>query len=421
MVYGMMLKKITKYLGLATLIISLSLTGCAKKSLKTTIKFSTWGSESEINILKPLIKDFEKQNPDIEVDLLHIPQNYFQKLQMMVAANLTPDVIFINNLNIPVYASGNILKDLNQKLNIDPKLKEDDFYKKSLETMSYENKLLAIPRDISNIVIYYNKDIFDKYNVDYPSTGWNLEDFLNTAKKLTPKEKNHFGTSFATQPIFFLPFVWSNGGKLFDQNTEKFELSSKEGCNSLQFYADLRNKYHVAPTAAESGNNTMAELFMQGRIAMFISGRWSVPRFRQDLTFNWDIIEFPAGKAGSIVGADGSGWAMYSKTKHPEEAWKLIQFLASKSSIEEFTKTGLIVPSRKDVANSKAFYETNTKPENAKIFLAIINNAKPTPKVSRWNEIVDTMNTALEPAWNGNTTTCKVLHDITPEINELLD
>lgn len=424
MVYGMMLKKITKYLGLTALIISLSLTGCENESSKTTIKFSTWGSETEINIIKPLIKDFEKQNPDIKVDLMHIPQNYFQKLHMLVAANLTPDVIFINNLNIPVYASGKILTDLNQKLNEDPKLKKDAFFEKSLKTMNYKSELLAIPRDISNIVIYYNKDLFDQYKMAYPSEDWTLDDYLTTAKKLTPTSANrqdHFGTSFATHPIFFLPFVWSNKGKLFNNNNEEFSLSEEDACNSLQFYADLRNKYHVAPTAAESGNNTMAELFMQGRLAMFISGRWSVPRFREDLKFNWDIAKFPAGQAGSIVGADGSGWAMYSKTKHPKEAWKLIQFLASESSIKQFTETGLIVPSRKDVANSESFYKKNTKPENARIFLSIIDNARPTPKVKRWNEIIDTINTTLEPAWNGNTTTCKALQKITPEINELLE
>ena len=40
----------------------------------TVIKFSSWGSQSEVALLIPLIKDFEKQNPDIKVEFLHIPQ-----------------------------------------------------------------------------------------------------------------------------------------------------------------------------------------------------------------------------------------------------------------------------------------------------------------------------------------------------------
>ncbi|MGD9580076.1 MAG: sugar ABC transporter substrate-binding protein [Vampirovibrionia bacterium] len=418
-----MLKKITNYIGLLGLIICLTLSSCEPKETKTTIKFSTWGSETEINILKPLVKEFEENNPDIKVELLHIPQNYFQKLHMLVATNLTPDVMFINNLNMPVYASGNILKDLSNKVIDDPIINQKAFYKKSLETMSYHNKLLAIPRDVSNVVIYYNKDIFDQNDVNYPKPDWTIEDFLKTAQKLTLKEKNktkRFGSSFSTLPIFFLPFVWSDGGDLFSKNEQSLALSNEKSCNALQFYADLRNEYHVAPTDAESGNNTMAQLFMQQRIAMFVSGRWSVPRFRQDLKFNWDIINFPQGSSGSVIGADGSGWAIYSKTKHPDEAWKLVQFLASKEAITEFTKTGLIVPARKDVANSKFFFTPDTKPESAYLFLSIIENAKPTPKIERWNEVIDTINTALEPAWNGNTTTCKALNKVKNEVNELL-
>ena len=74
-------------------------TGCKQKQ-DNTLKFASWGSKTEVQILKSLISDFEKENPDIKVEFMHIPQNYFQKLHLMFASNLAPDVIFINNLNI---------------------------------------------------------------------------------------------------------------------------------------------------------------------------------------------------------------------------------------------------------------------------------------------------------------------------------
>ncbi len=345
---------------------------------------------------------------------------------MLVAANLTPDVMFINNLNLPVYASGDILKNLNNNLDTSNSLARDSFFKESLTTMNYDKMLMAIPRDISNLVIYYNKDLFDKYGVNYPTENWDTEEFLSAAEKLTiDTDKDGkidlFGVSFRTQPIFFLPFVWSNGGKLFDKNNTNFALAQKDSCESIQRYSNLRNKYHVAPKAVESGNNTMAQLFMQERIAMFISGRWNVPRFRKDLKFNWDIARLPEGSAGSIVGIDGSGWSISKKTKHPEESWKLVEYLASKESIEKFSQTGLIVPSREDVAYSNAFIEVGSKPENAQVFLKIIDNGKPTPQTERWNEVTDLINVALEPVWNGNKKACKALKSIKSDVNELLE
>ena len=70
---------------------------------KTTIKFSSWGSQTETALLIPLIKQFESENPDIKVEFIHIPQNYFQKLHLLFASNLAPDVVFINNHYAPKY------------------------------------------------------------------------------------------------------------------------------------------------------------------------------------------------------------------------------------------------------------------------------------------------------------------------------
>lgn len=420
----MKLKKIYKYLT-PLLLLLIMLASCQKKDDRVHIKFSTWGSESEINILKPLIKEFEQNNPDIHVELLHIPQNYFQKLHMMVAANLSPDVIFVNNLNIPVYASGNIFKDLTPILRKDNSLQDKQFFNKALEAMTYNKKLMAIPRDVSNVVIYYNKDLFLQHGIKEPQPGWTFDDFLQAAQNLTldtnkDRHTDIFGISFETLPIFYFPFIWSNGGHIFNEEHNRFILAENNNCQTIQYYADLRNKYHVAPTPAQAGNSTMAQMFIQGKLAMLVSGRWSTPKFRQDIPFNWDIINFPAGKAGSVVGADGSGWAMYSKTKHPQEAWKLIQFLASKEAITKFTTTGLIVPARKDVAFSQNFLEPGKKPESSIIFLDVINNARPTPKIQNWNEVADLLNVTLEPVWNSNKSACKLLKGATPDINELL-
>ena len=58
----------------------------------------------------------------------------------------------------------------------------------------------------------------------------------------------------------------------------------------------------------------MAQMFLQGKIAMHISGRWLVPKYRESAHFDWDITQFPKGTKGSIVPLDASGWAISSKS-----------------------------------------------------------------------------------------------------------
>ncbi len=411
------------------------LTGCVKKSDKTVVQFASWGSQSEIAILKPILANFEQQNPDIKVDFVHIPQNYFQKIHLLFASNLAPDVIFINNLYLPIYANAGLLEEVWKVGGLEDW--HDVFFKKSLEALSYNGKLYAIPRDVSNLVIYYNKDLFNRYNVPLPNKYWTFKDFLITAQKLT-KDTNGdgktdvWGVSFEETPaLFYLPYLMSQGGGILSDDLKTVIIDSPESKKGLQFYSDLRNKYHVAPTKAESASATMAQMFLQGQIAMQLSGRWLVPKYREDAIFDWNVINFPAGDKGSVVPLDASGWAIAKSSKHKKEAMRLIEFLASKESSEKFTQSGLIVPARIDVAKGE-FLNTphpqplsrkgrgenssngltlphpqrgrknSNKPKNAKVFIDIIKTAKPTPVSTNYSEILDDINKKTNYLFNSN-------------------
>lgn len=373
----------TKLLCAVLLICILVLCGCHKQDSRTTVQFASWGSKSEIDILKPLLSEFEKENPDIKVDFMHIPQNYFQKIHLLFASNTAPDVIFINNLYLPIYANAGLLEELNT---------DDNFYPQSLNALSWQGKLYAIPRDVSNLVIYYNKDMFLKKHIPFPKQNWTFDDFLQTSKKLT--DKNTFGISFEEDPLFYLPYLMSNGGGFLPE-----EINKAESQEAINFYADLRNKYHTAPKKNESASATMAQLFLQERIGMYLSGRWMVPKLREEASFDWDIAQFPKGTKGSIVQLDASGWAISKSSKHKAEALKLINYLSDEKSIEKYTQSGLIVPARKDVANSQSFLN-GQKPKNAKVFIEIIETSKPTPVTVNYREILDNLKNDMEKRFN---------------------
>ena len=358
-------------------------TACCRHDDVPTIKFASWGSQSEVAILKPLIEDFEQKN-GVKVEFMHIPQNYFQKLHLLFASNMPPDVIFINNLYLPVYAD--FLEDLT------PYADKEVFYKKSLDAMTYENKVLAIPRDVSNLVVYYNKDLFDKYGISYPNKNWTFKDLLE--KSLEFKKHGVFGISFETSNLFYLPYLMSEGGGILSEDLKTVIIDKPHSQKGLQFYADLRNKYNVAPKKSQSASATMAQMFLQKQIAMHLSGRWLVPKYREVADFNWDIINFPNGDKGSIVPMDASGWAVCKQSKRKELALKFVQYLSSKDSIGKLTKSGLITPARIDVANSDIFLKG--KPQSSQVFLEVIETSKPTPVSKDYREISDKIATQLE-------------------------
>lgn len=363
-------------------------TGCRQKQ-DDNLVFATWGSKTEVQILKELLFDFEKENPDIKVEFLHIPQNYFQKLHLMFASNLAPDVIFINNLNIPVYEK--YLLDLNDIVK-----NKEDYYPQVLDTMTYEDRLLAIPRDVSTLVVFYNKDLFDKNNLSYPNEDWNMTEFLDTAKKLT--NNGIYGISFEENSLFYLPYMRAFGGGILSPTGEQI-MNSENSQKGIQYYSDLRNKYNIAPKKYQSASETMAQMFINGRLAMHLSGRWLVPKYREDIKFDWDIVNFPNINEKSSVTLDSSGYAITKSSKHKEDAVKLVEFLSSDKAIQKFTTTGLIVPARIDTINSQAFLD-NKKPKNSKVFIEVIKNSEKTPVNKHYKEITDKLDEQLNYSFN---------------------
>ena len=318
------------------------LCSCTKNNFEE-ITFSSWGSITETQILRNLIDDYERNNPRIKINFIHIPQNYFQKIHLLFASSTAPDVIFINNLYLPVYA--NMLEDMSYLENL------KDFYPQALDALRYNGNLYAIPRDISNFVFYYNKNITGEINPD-----WNFNDFEKLIKTITAN--NHFGVSYERDVYWASPYTETLGFN-----------------NGIKFYKDLEGKY--APTPAQAGSSTQAQMFLDGKLGLYLSGRWMFPKISETAKFEYGIVTFPG-----TVTSDASGWAISKNSRHKEEAIKFVKYLSSKESIDYFTESGLIVPARID--SSKRIRE--------KAFLDAIQKSVPHNTDKNFNKQRDLLN-----------------------------
>lgn len=422
-------KKMGAVLSVVALAVMVMLSGCGQSpNEKVHLRFSTWGSAQEIAVLNQLIAEFEQENPAWDVELIHIPENYFQKIHILIAGGMMPDVVFINSTHFPVYAAHHLFADLAPYLTRSKRLAPGDFYPQALATFQQaEGTIGAVPRDISNLVVYYNRDRFRQSGVPVPEAGWTWADFLEKAKALTRDTNgdgrlDQFGISFyRTPPLYWMPFVWSAGGQLFDETRRDFQLDSPQALSGLQFYADLPNRHHVAPRKTESGSASMSQWFLQQKLAMMVSGRWSVPVLREQADFDWDVAPMPVGPAGSRTGLDASGYAMAADTAHPNAAWAFIEFLSSPEAVSRFTASGLIIPARRDVANTNVFLQPEKRPQNGRVFLEVIETGVPTRSHPRWNELSEMLMLGLDPAWDGQLSPKSAVQKLTPEISGLLE
>jgi multiple sugar transport system substrate-binding protein len=264
---------------------------------------------------------------------------------------------------LPVYASK--LEPLETWVN------KQDFYKQSLDGLSYDGHLLAIPRDVSSLVFYVNSDL-----VNPPSENWNFDDFVDLIKST----KLRYLVSYEDDVYWTLPYLWAFGGGVLNDNFEQI-IDSPESLKGIEFYKSLRDVYHVAPTKSQVGSSTLAQMFLDKKIALYLSGRWMFPKISERADFNWTIVPFP-----SVVPCDVSGWAVSKQSKHKQSAKKFVEYLSSEKSSEYFAQTGLIIPARIE-ASKKIGNE-----HNEQVFLKVIETSKKTPVNKDYKKLTDKIN-----------------------------
>lgn len=173
---------------LAVILVSaLVISGCSSNKKEgggnVELKLGFYSSAQSDEKMQELIAKFEEKHPNIKVKTESSPYNqFFQKLDTQIAAESAPDLWLSDGVLVPKYAERGVLKDLTEWIQRD--LKSDEYYGLDFNKDA-EGKYWGVPQGIQIAVLYYNKDMFDEAQVDYPTEDWTWDDLKAAAEKLT--------------------------------------------------------------------------------------------------------------------------------------------------------------------------------------------------------------------------------------------
>ena len=428
------IKKIISFALIGALATS-ALVGCGSKETNAKeeggnevvqITYNAWGAADEDAVMKKLIAAFEEKNPDIKVKYNHIPDDYANKMNTVLAGGAAPDVFLTSDGDFGRWTKAGLLMNIQEKVDASG-IKVDDMWDSALGRYKFDGKLLgqgdlyALPKDIGPTVLYYNKDIFTAAGVEFPSAdkAMTTEEFLEMSQKLTVKDDSGKITQYGTGPVWWEGFLWSNGGDFLNESKTEFIMNQPEGVEAMQYSADLINKYQVSPDSKATADMNADQMFSTGKIATIGGGRWMVPTYRK-LSFDWDIAPMPTFEIGSESGWSGSvGYAMYKNTKHPDESFRLIEFLSGEEGQKLGTELGFQIPTFKSMSNTDLFLQPGQKPEHAEVFIKAAENERPgswtlTPN-GKW---LDTFNQKSTDFFQGKTTAKEALDSMKEQIDK---
>ncbi|MCM8783222.1 MAG: sugar ABC transporter substrate-binding protein [Candidatus Omnitrophica bacterium] len=413
------------------LILCFFIIGCGKKETREsipTIKVAFWGTPEEVEIIENIILPWQKEHPQIKVELQHSPfAGYVNKILTRIAGGAPPDVICAEaNLFVSLWNKGIFL-------NLSPFLEKEigfsikDFFPEVVNRFTVEGKVYGIPRDTAPFAcVYYNKKIFDEKNVSYPTDDWSWQDLLEKAKALTEYDEQGRALCYGFYGWAWQNFIYSNGGALVD-NVEKPTLcllDRPESIEGLEFYVDLIHKYKVSPTPTALINLGMGVqmMFMTGRLAMFSSGIWETPILRKAKDFDWDVVMFPKGPKGIRgFGTGGSAYGILKTTKYPKEAWEVVKALTNERAQTILADSGLAQPANRKIAESEHFALDEKLPKNKKMLNEAVKYISYEPFHGRWREINELyIVPELDMVFNGQKSVREAIAKIVPDINKLL-
>ncbi|KIL38954.1 hypothetical protein SD70_23170 [Gordoniibacillus kamchatkensis] len=403
----------------------------------------TWLVRTDPNMIdweKEMIDGFQKEHPNITVKLEQIPQAEIdQRLTTMIASGKVPDVWSSNwaNSGFATY------KKMGALLDLTPYVKKDQaalstINQNIMNIYQIDGKIYGIPMLSIGSFLFYNKELFDKAGVPYPTvnwddTSWNFQKMLENAKKLSSDignaDKQVFGVFNSMSANLQ---SWMFGGDFFKPEAytsavmgEPAVLTNKANKEAIQFNVDLIQKEKVAPNQTTiDAVSAIGDPFLTGRVAMVINGGWGFWAY-QPAKFKWGVAPIPYHD-GRKIALFVDPWNISAKSKHPAESWELIKYLVDpKNGGKKFMEKTSATPA--DTSLAEQWYKqiadkTGMKIEDIKTLNeGAIKNGREADNhlIDKFSVISNTINQTIAGVWNGQKSVDDGLAEIDKNLRSL--
>jgi len=386
-----------------------------------TVKFMNFSSsDANAKYLEEMKNIFEEENPGIKIEVETIGfGDYFTKLMTVIAGGNPPDAFELNYENFYTYAKKGVLMDLGNLMkntNFDSSVINE----MALNAFKADNKQFGLPFSFSNVLLIYNKDLFDKAGVEYPNSDWTWVEEQAAAEKIRALGRNTFGIFHPVHFWEFYKVVRQNGGNLFNKDRTAFTVNSSQNIETLQFMVDRILKTNVMPNDAQLAGMGDWDLFVSGRIGMIVTGTWAFPTFTSDAEFEWDV-EIEPGMKDKATHFFSNGLVLSKKAKNTEAAFKWIEFLSSNKKVAKIRIDAAWELPAVTYEDILADYVSQTPPNNKEAVFESLDYLVTPPVIEQFAEMADIMNRYLEAARYGDMTPKEALDKAQEELSSKIN
>lgn len=359
--------------------------------------------------VKNMTEQFQKQNPNIKVNLTFVAYEALHDKIVSAAPAGTYDTVLVDVIWPAEFASKKMIVDITDRF---PESERSKIFDGALKTTEYQGSYYGVPWILDTKYFFYNKEMLKEAGIAPPDT-WDA--VVEAARALK------------SQGVVEYPLVWSwaqaealmcdyatllgaYGGRFFDEGG-KPAFNTGGGLQALEFMRMTLDEELSNPASTESLEEDVRRIISQGEAAMALNWTYMFalandPNESQ-VAGQIEIAHTPAGPAGA-PGVNGSmGIAVSNGSQNQDEAWRYIQFMTSQEVQNQYAKLSLPI--------WKSSYEeqevVDALPQVVPVAKEQLNDMILRPIVPQYNEVSQDMQVEIQRALAGDKTPKQALDD----------
>lgn len=324
-----------------------------------TLKWALWDKDATV-YYQPLIDGYTAAHPNVTIEMVDLGSTDYQTVlgTQLSGSDADFDVVTIKDVpGLVTLANKGVLEPLDSLISQDGL--DLSVYSGITDQVKVNDVLYELPfrRDIW--VLFYNKDVFDKAGVAYPTNDMTWKEYDELARKITDTTPGSevYGAHYHTWRSTIQLMGILDGKHTIVDGTYEFTkpyydmvlAQQKDGV--CMDYATLKTQgLHYSAA------------FYQGNIGMMNMGSWFIPTLIEKIkdgegaaAANWGIVKYPHAEGvepGSTL-ATITALAIPTSAPNKDVAWDFVKFVSGAEGAEIMAGTGNTPAMSNDAINAK--------------------------------------------------------------------
>ena len=293
--------------------------------------------------------------------------NYWTLLEAGASGGQMPDVFWMHSNTAQMYMENDLLLNLDDYIAKDDAIDLANYYEGVVELYNRDDNgsQYALPKDHDTIALLYNKAIFDKYGVEYPTDDWTWEDVRDAATKITEAGKADgvygYAINTSNNQDGWYNIIYDYGGQVITDDHKGTTIGSDEAKAGMEMLRQILEVAAPQTVVAETGTDS---LFNSGLTAMITQGSWMINTFykaEHHDDYAWAMLPYAdvngngqCDKGERYSAYNGLGWAAAANTADPDAAYSLISYFCSEKAQKEQAALGVTMGGMKGISDDFA-------------------------------------------------------------------